>query len=71
MDDNEKILNEKFEFEGIFADVIEALDRSRDIVCTASKITDKTAEKALFEGVKIILKNCISAIENRENEEDD
>ena len=39
MDDNEKILNEKFEFEGIFADVIEALDRSRDIVCTASKIT--------------------------------
>lgn len=65
-DSENKVLTDEYEFEGMYADVIGALDRSRDIVCTASKITDKAAEKALFEGVKIILKNCITAIEDRE-----
>ena len=67
---DEKVISNEFEYEGMFADVIGALDRSRDIVCTASKITDKAAEKALFSGVKIILANCIKAIEDRETADD-
>lgn len=63
----EKVMKDEFEYEGMFADIITAIDRSRDIVCTASKITDEAAKKALFEGVKIILENCIEAINSREN----
>jgi molecular chaperone GrpE (heat shock protein) len=66
MGDNEKVLKDEYEFEGMFADIISALDSSRSIVCTASKLTDEKAKKALFEGVKITLANCISAIEDRE-----
>ena len=66
MGDSEKVLKDEYEFEGMFADIISALDSSRAIVCTASKLTDEKAKKALFEGVKITLANCISAIESRE-----
>lgn len=66
MGENEQVLNEEFPIEGMFGDIIDALDRSRDIVCTASKVTDENAKTALFAGVKIILANCISAIEDRE-----
>lgn len=63
---DEKVIKDEFEYEGMFGDIISALDRSRDIVSTASKITDEKAKTALFQGVKIILANCISAIEDRE-----
>lgn len=66
----EKVIKDEFEYEGMFADIISALDRSRDIVSTASKITDEAAKTALFSGVKIILANCIQAIEDRENAND-
>ena len=66
MGENEKVMTDDFPYEGMFGDIIDALDRSRDIVCTASKITDEDAKTALFAGVKIILANCISAIEDRE-----
>lgn len=62
----EKVIKDEYEFEGMYADIISALDRSRDIVSTASKITDEAAKTALFSGVKIILANCITAIEDRE-----
>lgn len=71
LDSENQVITKEYEFEGMFADVIGALDRSRDIVCTASKVTDKAAEKALFEGVKIILANCIKAIEDRESADDE
>lgn len=63
---DEKVIKDEFEYEGMFGDIISALDRSRDIVSTASKITDEAAKTALLSGVKIILANCISAIEDRE-----
>lgn len=66
----EKVIKDEYEFEGMYADIISALDRSRDIVSTASKITDETAKTALFSGVKIILANCITAIEDREKAND-
>ena len=62
----EKVITDEFEYEGMYADIISALDRSRDIVSTASKITDEAAKTALFSGVKIILAICITAIEDRE-----
>ena len=71
MGDSEKVISEEYEYEGMFADVIGALDRTRDIVCTASKVNDKAAEKALFEGAKIILENCIKAIDERESADDE
>lgn len=67
----EKVMTDEYEYEGMFGDIISALDRSRDIVCTASKITDEAAKKALFAGVKIILANCIDAIDGRETADDE
>lgn len=64
--DDEKVMTDEYEFEGMFGDIIGALQSCRDIVCTASKLTDEKAQTALFEGVKITLANCISAIEERE-----
>lgn len=66
---NDEIMTKEYEFEGMFADVIGALDRARDIVCTASKLTDEEAKKALFTGVKIVLQNCIAAIDSRQTDD--
>ena len=66
MGNDEKIVNNEYPCDGMYGDIIDALDRSRDVVCTAAKITDESAKTALFAGVKIILANCISAIEDRE-----
>ena len=65
MEDEKVIKREDPVFDGMFADVIGAIDRTRDILCTASQITDEAAKKALFDGAKIILRNCINAIDDR------
>lgn len=70
-EDREKVMSDEFELDGMFGDIISALDRTRDIVCTASKITDEAAKKALFAGAKIILANCIDAIDGRETADDE
>ena len=69
--EDEKIMTKEYEYEGMFADVIGALDSARDIVCTASKLTDEAAKNALFQGVKITLANCISAIDDRAKVDDE
>lgn len=71
MGNDEKVMNDEFPLEGMYGDIIDALDRSRDVVCTAAKITDEDAKTALFAGVKIILANCIKAIEDREKAKTD
>lgn len=70
--DEEKVLNndEFTGFAGEFSDVVEAVDRVREIICTASKITSEDAKKSLLDGVKIILADCIDAIESRTQTEE-
>lgn len=69
---DEKVLDRHDDpvFDGMFADVIGAIDRTRDIICTASQITDEKAKRALFDGAKIILENCIAAIDDRAKQDD-
>lgn len=69
--DEEKILDRRVdaEYEGEFADVIAATHRVADIICTASQLTSEDAKNRLLEGVKIILTDCIQAIDNRLTED--
>ena len=69
--DDEKVLDRRVdaEYEGEFSDVIAATHRVADIICTASQLTSEDAKKRLLEGVKIILTDCIQAIDNRLTEE--
>lgn len=65
--EDEKVLDRRVEpeYEGEFADVIAATHRVADIICTASQLTSEDAKNRLLEGVKIILTDCIQAIDNR------
>lgn len=65
--DDEKVLDRRVdaEYEGEFADVITATHRVGEIICTASQVTNEDAKKSLLEGVKIILADCIKAIDER------
>lgn len=69
--DDEKVLDRRVdaEYNGEFSDVIAATHRVADIICTASELTSEDAKKRLLEGVKIILTDCIQAIDNRLTEE--
>lgn len=69
--DDEKVLDRRVdaEYNGEFADVIAATHRVADIICTASQLTSEDAKNRLLEGVKIILTDCIQAIDNRLTEE--
>jgi hypothetical protein len=69
--DDEKVLDRRVdaEYEGEFADVIAATYRVADIICTASQLTSEDAKNRLLEGVKIILTDCIQAIDNRLTED--
>lgn len=63
---DEKVVTNEFPLEGMYGDIIDALDRTRDIVCTAAKVNNEAAKTSLFAGVKTILADCIKAIEDRE-----
>lgn len=69
--DDEQVLDRRVdaEYDGEFSDVIAATHRVADIICTASELTSEDAKKRLLEGVKIILTDCIQAIDNRLTEE--
>lgn len=68
--DEEKVLDRRLdaEYEGEFSDVIAATHRVADIICTASQLTSKEAKDKLLEGVKIVLTECIQAIDTRLSE---
>lgn len=69
--DDEQVLDRRVdaEYDGEFSDVIAATHRVADIICTASQLTSEDAKNRLLEGVKIILTDCIQAIDNRLTEE--
>lgn len=71
--DDEKVLDERMmpDIEGEFSDIIEATRRVGEIICTASRVTNETAKKDLLAGVRIILEDCIEAIDRRFQGEDE
>ena len=65
-----EVVKEEFPGENVgeFGDVIEAICRVREIIGTASKLTDETAKQSLLDGAKIVLGQCIEAIDTRKPE---
>lgn len=63
---DDKVLDVKvWPEDGEYGDIIKLLHRSGDIICTASEVTNEQAKRALFDSVKILLADCISAIDSR------
>lgn len=64
--DDEKVLDSRiWPEDGEYGDIIKLLHRSGDIICTATEVTNEEAKKALFASVKILLNDCIKAIDSR------
>lgn len=64
--DDEKVLDSRvWPEDGEYGDIIKLLHRSGDIICTASEVTNEEAKAALFSSVKILLADCIRAIDSR------
>lgn len=69
--DDKVVATESFEpIGGEFSDIVEAICRTREIIETASKLTDEKAKQLLLDGVKIILGQCIDAIDSRSQTDD-
>ena len=64
--EEEKVLDTKeWPEDGEYGDIIKLLHRTGDIVCTASEVTNEDAKKTLFTSAKILLEDCIKAIDTR------
>lgn len=64
--EDEKVLDTReWPEDGEYGDIIKLLHRTADIVCTAAEVTNGDAKASLFTSAKILLGDCISAIDNR------
>jgi hypothetical protein len=65
MEDSKVLDTREWAEDGEYGDIIKLLHRVADIMCTASEITSEKAKATLFTSAKILLGDCISAIDDR------
>lgn len=64
--DDEKVINTVvWPEDGEYGDIIKLLQRTAEIVGTASQVTNEDAKKELFRSARILIDDCGKAIESR------